>query len=136
LGRLLETFAAAYNIKVLVSEYQPIDMHCIMSPVKFDSGLSISFLRNRQLFAKKGCQKITFSNSSKFSLFTLRHSHMKVVRYVPCKGEEKKRPAIHLTGIDTIDRSGTSMLTNSKGLNPISPKKGEKKETYHLPDRR
>jgi hypothetical protein len=34
---------------------------------------------------------------------------------------------------DTIDRSGTSMLTNSKGLNPIYLKKREKKRlAIHL----
>jgi hypothetical protein len=51
------------------------------------------------------------------------------------QGEKKKRPAIYLTDIDTIDRSGTSMLTNSKGPNPIYLKKGEEKETCHPPDR-
>jgi hypothetical protein len=28
-------------------------MHCIVVPLKFDDGLSISFLRKNQLFAKK-----------------------------------------------------------------------------------
>jgi hypothetical protein len=37
---------------------------------------------------------------------------------------KKERPAIYLTDIDTIDRSGTSMLTDSKGLNPTYLKKG------------
>jgi hypothetical protein len=43
---------AAYSIKVLVSGYQSIDMHCIVSPVKFDGGLSISVLRNKQPLKK------------------------------------------------------------------------------------
>jgi hypothetical protein len=37
---------------VLVSGYQSIDLHCIVLPVKFDGGLSISVLRNKQLFKK------------------------------------------------------------------------------------
>jgi hypothetical protein len=36
--------------KCFVSGYQLIDMHCIALPVKFDGGLSISFLRKKQLF--------------------------------------------------------------------------------------
>jgi hypothetical protein len=42
--------------------------------------------------------------------------------------EKKKRPTFHLTDIDTIDRSGTSMLTNSKDLNPLSQKRGRKRD--------
>jgi hypothetical protein len=53
---LLVASTAAYNIKVLVSGYQSIDMHCIVLPVKFDGALSISVLRNKQLL-KKGGQK-------------------------------------------------------------------------------
>jgi hypothetical protein len=53
LGGLLVAFTAAHNLKVLVSVYQPVDMHCIVLYVKFDSGLSISVLRNKQLFEKK-----------------------------------------------------------------------------------
>jgi hypothetical protein len=46
---------------------------------------------------------------------------------------KKARPAIHLTDIDTIDRPGTSMLTDSKGLIPIHLKKGKKKRpVIHL----
>jgi hypothetical protein len=49
-------------MKVLVSGYQSIDMHCIVLLVKFDDELSISFLRKKQLFTKeKGGQKYTFS---------------------------------------------------------------------------
>jgi hypothetical protein len=55
---LLGAFAAAYNSKVLDSGYQSIDMHCIVLPVKFDGELSISVLRNKQLFKKKGGQKV------------------------------------------------------------------------------
>jgi hypothetical protein len=40
-------------MKVLVSWYQLLDMHCIASPIKLDGGLSISFLRKKQLFDKK-----------------------------------------------------------------------------------
>jgi hypothetical protein len=52
----------AYNIIMLVSGYQSIDMHCIVFPVKFDGEFSISFLRNRQLLTEKGGPKITLSN--------------------------------------------------------------------------
>jgi hypothetical protein len=45
-------FTAAYNIKKLISGYQSIDMHCIKRHVKFDNGLSISVLRNKQLLKK------------------------------------------------------------------------------------
>jgi hypothetical protein len=36
-------------MEVFVSVYQLIDMHSIALPVKFDGGLSISFLRKKQL---------------------------------------------------------------------------------------
>jgi hypothetical protein len=53
-------------------------------------------------------------------------------KFTECKGK-KKRPSTHLTDIDTIDRSGTSMLTNSKGLNPIYLKNGkEKRLVIHM----
>jgi hypothetical protein len=55
---LLVAFTTAYNIKVLVSGYQSIDMQRIMLPVKFDSGLFISALRNKQLYTKKGGSKL------------------------------------------------------------------------------
>jgi hypothetical protein len=45
-------FSVAYNIKVPLSGYQSIDMHCIVLPVNFDGRLSISVLRNKQLFKK------------------------------------------------------------------------------------
>jgi hypothetical protein len=51
--RLLGPLTVAYNIEVLVSGYQSIDMHCIMVALKFDNELSISFLRNRLLLTKK-----------------------------------------------------------------------------------
>jgi hypothetical protein len=47
-------------------------MPCIVLPVKFNGGLSISVLRNKQLF-KKGAQKFTFSVGSDFFNFKLRH---------------------------------------------------------------
>jgi hypothetical protein len=37
----------------LVSGYQSVGMPCIVVSVKFDGGLSISFLRNEQRFTKK-----------------------------------------------------------------------------------
>jgi hypothetical protein len=56
----------AYNIKMLVSGYQSIDMLCIVLPGKFDGGLSISVLRNKQLFKKKEAKKFTFEKVSLF----------------------------------------------------------------------
>jgi hypothetical protein len=51
-GELLVACTAAHNVKVLVYGYQSIDMHFIVVPVKFDGGLSMSILRNKQLFYK------------------------------------------------------------------------------------
>jgi hypothetical protein len=51
-------FTAAYSINVYVSGYQSIDMHCIVLPVKFDGELSISVLRNKQLFKNKWGLKV------------------------------------------------------------------------------
>jgi hypothetical protein len=49
------------------------------------------------------------------------------------QGDKKKRPAIHLPDIDTIDKCGTSMLTDSKGLILIHLKKGKQKRfAIHL----
>jgi hypothetical protein len=50
---LLGAFIASYNINVLVSKYQSLYMLCIILLVIFDGGLSISVLRNKQLFKKK-----------------------------------------------------------------------------------
>jgi hypothetical protein len=50
---LLGEFTVAYNIKELISGYQSIDMHCIVLPAKFDAGLCISVLRNKQLLKKR-----------------------------------------------------------------------------------
>jgi hypothetical protein len=66
-GALLVAFTTAYRIKVLVSGYQSIDMHCIVLLVKFVDGLSILFLRNKQLFKKNDghifeTKKFTFFN--------------------------------------------------------------------------
>jgi hypothetical protein len=66
LGILL-AFTTAHNVKVLVSGYQSIDIRCMVSPVKFEDGLSMSILRYEQLFTKKGCQKFTFSKKFNFS---------------------------------------------------------------------
>jgi hypothetical protein len=50
---LLVAFIVVYNIKVIISWYQSIDMYCIVLPVKFDDGLSISVLRKKHLFEKR-----------------------------------------------------------------------------------
>jgi hypothetical protein len=57
-----ERETAAYSIKELVYAYQSIDMHCIVLPVKFDGGLSILVLRNKQLYflKKKRSKGLTF----------------------------------------------------------------------------
>jgi hypothetical protein len=47
---LLVAFTTAYNMKVLDSGYPSIDMHYIVLIVKFDGGLSIAVLRNKQIF--------------------------------------------------------------------------------------
>jgi hypothetical protein len=62
-------FTDAYDMKVLVSRYQSIDMHCIALPVKFDDGLSISFLRKKQFFTKKrgGIKSIHFQKKFQLS---------------------------------------------------------------------
>jgi hypothetical protein len=57
---LFGALSVEYNIKALLSGYQSIDMHCIVLPVKFDGRLSISVLRNKQLFKANGGQKLTF----------------------------------------------------------------------------
>jgi hypothetical protein len=65
-------------MKMLVFRYQSIDIYCIVLPVECDGGLSISVLRNKQLFKENGRQKFTFSGSSDFEklsvslYFTLR----------------------------------------------------------------
>jgi hypothetical protein len=51
-------------MKMHLSWCQPIDMHCIVLPVKFEDGLSISVLRNKQLFTKK--LGFRFSNFENF----------------------------------------------------------------------
>jgi hypothetical protein len=62
-------------MKVLVSGYQSIDMHCIALHVKFDGGLSISFQRKATLYKKKGgskayiFKKFLFSKSFETPLF-------------------------------------------------------------------
>jgi hypothetical protein len=66
---LLVVLMAAYNLNVLVPEYQSIDIQCIVLPVKFDGGLSISVPRNKQLFEKKRKSKVhIFKESKSFSL--------------------------------------------------------------------
>jgi hypothetical protein len=47
---LLGELTVPYIIKVLVSGCPSINPHCILLLVKFDGGLSISILRNKQLF--------------------------------------------------------------------------------------
>jgi hypothetical protein len=57
---LLVAFPVAYNMKMFVSGHQSIHTHCIVMPVKFDGGLSISFLRNKQLLKKKEAKRSHF----------------------------------------------------------------------------
>jgi hypothetical protein len=49
-----------HNIKMLVSGYHSIDMHFIMLHVKFDNELSISVLRNKQLYKKRDVKNSYF----------------------------------------------------------------------------
>jgi uncharacterized membrane protein (UPF0182 family) len=50
------------------SRYHSIAWHCIVLHVKFDGGLSMSVLKNRQLFTKKKeDKKFTFSKKLRFS---------------------------------------------------------------------
>jgi hypothetical protein len=53
-------------MEVFVSGYQLIDMHCIALPVKFDGGLSISFLRKKQLLKKLGAKVYLFKKVPTF----------------------------------------------------------------------
>jgi hypothetical protein len=64
---VLRASTVAYSIKVLDFGYQSIDMHCIVLPLKFDGGLFISVLRNKQLFKKMDAK------SSHFLIFKPRH---------------------------------------------------------------
>jgi hypothetical protein len=76
IGRIvwaLVAFTAAYNIKVFVSGNQSIDMHCIMLPVKSDGTLSISVLRNKQLFKKMEVKSSHFQIVLMFLIFKSRH---------------------------------------------------------------
>jgi hypothetical protein len=52
---------------MLVSGYQAIDMYRIVLPVKFNGGLSISVLRNKQLLKKVEVKKF------KILIFNSRH---------------------------------------------------------------
>jgi hypothetical protein len=53
-----------------VSWYQWIEIHCIVLPVKFDGGLSMSVLRNGQVFTKKlGFKTDQFSKSLNSEIF-------------------------------------------------------------------
>jgi hypothetical protein len=51
-------FTDAYDIKVFVYGYQLIDMHYIALTVKFDGGLSISFLKKKATLNQKKGVKI------------------------------------------------------------------------------
>jgi hypothetical protein len=57
---LILAFTIAYNVKVLFYGYQSIDIQCIVLSVKFDGGLFISVLRNKQLFTKKRAKSLHF----------------------------------------------------------------------------
>jgi hypothetical protein len=67
LGGLLLASTAVYDTKALVSGYQLVDMPCIVVPVKFDGGLSISYLKKSNPSQKKRGQKFTFSKKFPFS---------------------------------------------------------------------
>jgi hypothetical protein len=58
---------------VLVSGYQSIEMLGIVLPVKIDGGLSISVLRNEQVFTKNwgGLKTDQFSKGSNFEIFQI-----------------------------------------------------------------
>jgi hypothetical protein len=71
LGVLLGTPTAVYITKVLDSGYQPRDMHCIVLTVKFDGGLSISVLRNKQLLKKKEVNSSHFLEVQIFFIFQI-----------------------------------------------------------------
>jgi hypothetical protein len=62
---LLIAFTNAYDMKVFVARYHSIDMHCIVVPIKVDSGLPISVLKNEQPFTKKlgGSKPISFQKA-------------------------------------------------------------------------
>jgi hypothetical protein len=84
-------------------------MHCIDLPVKVDGGLSISVLRNKQLFKKTGDQKFTFSKSSSFvhdscTIGPLSDLYFSTLSLLSRSAKGKKRLAIHLTGIDYNDK--------------------------------
>jgi hypothetical protein len=51
---------------MFVSGYQSIDMRCIVVPVKFEGGLSISFLRKKQPFTKKRGSKVYICKKVRF----------------------------------------------------------------------
>jgi hypothetical protein len=60
----------SYTIKMHVSWYQSIGIVRIVLPVKFDGRLSISVLRNEQLFTKNwGSKTEQFLKSSNFQTF-------------------------------------------------------------------
>jgi hypothetical protein len=59
-------FKDPLNIQMQVSWYQTLATQCIVLPVKFDAGLPISVLRNKQLFDKKDVK-------SWLLLWSLRH---------------------------------------------------------------
>jgi hypothetical protein len=68
------------------SLYQSIGMLRIVLPVKFDGGLSISVLRNEQLFTKNGggSKPISFQKAQIFKPFKPRHleeSHFSWTRF-------------------------------------------------------
>jgi hypothetical protein len=91
-------------MKVLVSRYQPIDMHCLVVPVKFDDGLFISFLRKKQIFTNKrgGVKSLHFQKSSNFQKH-LKPRHLENGQGIPL---EKVTFFLHLIflpdGIDNL----------------------------------
>jgi hypothetical protein len=64
-------FMTAYNIKMLVSGYHSVDMHCIVLTVKFDNELFIPVLINKQLYKIMEIKKFTLSKVQKNLIFQI-----------------------------------------------------------------
>jgi hypothetical protein len=99
---LLVATTAAYSIKVLIFEYQSIDVHRIVLPVKFEGEVFVSVPRNKQLFKKNGGQKILIFK--KFKLLIFKPRHLK-------KGQTLEK--VHFLGliffVNRIDNSSSNL---------------------------
>jgi hypothetical protein len=65
--RLLVASTDPLDIQIHGSRYHSIATHCIVLPVKFDGGLSMSVLRKKQLFTKKRGTKVYIFKKVQFS---------------------------------------------------------------------